>query len=56
MKNKKTRVYDDFEDDENHLKKDIRHRRPIRNWTKAYIDHEAEYDEYDDFHTTRLKS
>lgn len=31
-------------------------RRPIRNWTKAFVEHQDDYDEYDDFHNHRIKS
>jgi|SanBayMetagenome_1026888.scaffolds.fasta_scaffold00485_24 hypothetical protein len=49
---KKMRDYDDEEQAERELKK----RRPIRNWTKMYSEHADDIDEYDDFHNHRLKS
>jgi hypothetical protein len=56
MKQKKT-WFDDYDED-NYLRgtKDEKKRRPVRNWTKAFVDHQDDYDEYDDFHNTRIKS
>jgi len=31
-------------------KKQMTHRRPVKNWTKTYLEHETEVDELDDFH------
>jgi hypothetical protein len=51
--------YDEYDEDEfgNDLKrrkKSNRHdhdrRRPIRNWTKAFEDHQSDYDEVDEFY------
>lgn len=41
-------------DDEDHveLRKGTK-RRPIRNWTKAYVEHLDEADEIDDFYSNR---
>lgn len=52
MKTKKVR-FDDEHDQE--LVPDFRndlknHRRPVKNWKKAWSDHENEAEEYDDFY------
>lgn len=44
------------DDDEENAERDSKQRRPIRNWTKAFIEHQEDYDEYDDFHKYRMKS
>lgn len=54
MKNSKSRNSDknrDYEDDEygNGKKKFSPRRRPVRNWTKAWSEHEKDYDELEDF-------
>lgn len=56
MKQKKT-WFDEYDEDNYHREsKDSRKRRPVRNWTKAFVDHQDDYEEYDDFHNHRLKS
>jgi hypothetical protein len=55
MKHKKT-WFDDYDEDNYKNSKDSNKRRPVRNWTKAFVDHQEDYDEYDDFHNHRLKS
>jgi hypothetical protein len=55
MKQKKTR-FDDYDDDGEVMSKDNKRRRPVRNWTKAFVEHQDDYDEYDDFHNYRIKS
>jgi len=55
MKNSKSRNSDenrDYEDDEygNGKKKFSPRRRPVRNWTKAWSEHEKDYGELDDFY------
>lgn len=55
--NKKSRnadfEYEDDADDEYPLhtshKKDSPRRRPVRNWKKAWVEHQTDYDEHDDF-------
>lgn len=56
MKNSKSRndnrkYLNDYDDDEVLAinKKESRRRRPVRNWTKAWVEHEKDYDERDDF-------
>jgi hypothetical protein len=55
MKYKKTHYgTHEIVDDEDYvdMRKGVK-RRPIRNWTKAWIDHETEADEIDDFYRTK---
>jgi hypothetical protein len=54
MKQKKT-WFDDY-DEENYARnsKDMRNRRPVRNWTKTFVEHQEDYDEYEDFHKNRV--
>jgi hypothetical protein len=52
MKHKKNyfdRRNDDEEDQVN-MRKQEHKRRPIRNWTKTYIEHADEADDLDEFH------
>lgn len=56
MKHKKT-WFDDYDEENSHRgAKDENRRRPVRNWTKVFVEHQEDYDEYDDFHNHRLKS
>lgn len=43
--------YDDEEDYPHHTshKKDSPRRRPVRNWKKAWVEHQTDFDEVDDF-------
>ena len=49
-KNRDRREYDDEEDYRPAKKKDSPRRRPIRNWTRAWEEHQTEVDEIDDFY------
>jgi hypothetical protein len=52
MKTKKNHLKDSFvEDEETITLKSRERRRPIRNWTKAWVEHETDADEIDDFYT-----
>lgn len=51
MKAKKTHLIDRDEEENYHDTKNRDKRRPIRNWTKAWIEHETDADEIDDFYT-----
>lgn len=46
---------DAYEDYMTRDKKNADRRRPIRNWTKVWSDHTNDYDEIDDFYTTKKK-
>lgn len=54
MKYTKKMRFNDYDDNEI-VERDLKQRRPIRNWTKAYVEHESEYDELEDFHRYRIK-
>jgi len=46
--------YDDYDDDEDYTRGKKLHkenRRSIKNWKKAWAQHENDYDELDDFYT-----
>lgn len=56
--NKKSRDsrYEDFDDADNEdyplhtsHKKDGPRRRPVRNWKKAWVEHQTDYDDRDEF-------
>lgn len=48
--------YDEDEDDYRPAKKkDSPRRRPVRNWTKAWKEHQKDWEEIDDFHTKHTK-
>lgn len=49
-KNRDRREYDDEEDYRPAKKKDSPRRRPIRNWTRAWEEHQTEADDIDDFY------
>lgn len=57
MKNSKSRndnrkYYNDDYDDEEFLdkkKREERHRRPVKNWKKAWVEHQSDYDDRDEF-------
>lgn len=56
MKTKKNHLKDTIGEDveEFHLTpKNRERRRPIRNWTKAWVEHETDADEVDDFYSYR---
>ena len=53
---KKMRFNDYYDDEGEVMSKDSHKRRPVRNWTKAFVEHQDDYDEYDDFHNYRIKS
>lgn len=44
-----------YEDYMSRDKKNADRRRPIRNWTKVWSDHTNDYDEVDDFYTSKKK-
>lgn len=46
------KYYDEYENYAAYAntKKDMRKRRPVRNWKKAWDVHETDYDEIDDFY------
>lgn len=54
MKQKKTHLQDFRTKKEieaqGYDKKQMTHRRPIRNWTRTYEEHENEIEEIEDFH------
>jgi hypothetical protein len=56
MKNSKSRNevnrqrYDDYEEFNKTKKKPQPKRRPVKNWTKAWIEHEDQVDELDEFY------
>lgn len=52
MKYKKNHygTHEDYDDDEYAEMRKGAKRRPIRNWTKAYVEHLDEADEIDDFY------
>lgn len=56
MKNSKSRNeinrqrYDDYEEYNQTKKKPQQKRRPVRNWKKAWIEHEDQVDELDEFY------
>lgn len=45
--------YEDFDDeDRRQVKKQHQeHRRPVKNWKKAWTQHEDDFDDVDDFYT-----
>lgn len=56
MKNTKGRNskvrWDDYDEDEEYLtraKKKESPRRQVRNWKKAWVEHQTDYDEHDEF-------
>lgn len=55
MKYTKKMRFNDYDDEEN-AERDTKQRRPIRNWTKMYVEHADEIDDLEDFHKYRIKS
>lgn len=56
MKTKKNHLNDSIREEveEYHFTpKNREKRRPIRNWTKAWVEHETDADEVDDFYSYR---
>lgn len=52
MKKQKKASFDDYDDDSEYAKsvREQNRRRPVRNWTKVYIEHADEYDDLETFH------
>lgn len=44
---------EDYDDDEYADMRKGQKRRPIRNWTKAFVEHQEEADEIDDFYSNK---
>ena len=52
--NTKSRKMNDYYEDEEYLehtshKKESPRRRPVRNWKKAWVEHQTDYDEHEEF-------
>jgi len=50
MKHKKNHAYDYDDEEEYNTKREPHKRRPIRNLTKAWESHVADYEDIDDFY------
>lgn len=46
-------THEDYDDDEYADIRKGQKRRPIRNWTKAFVEHQEEADEIDDFYSNK---
>lgn len=46
-------THEDYDDEEYADIRKGQKRRPIRNWTKAFVEHQEEADEIDDFYSNK---